>query len=176
MTEFLDCASLLELNNITPSVRKRRLSAELKLCINKFASIQLSFDNELDSFVLIIVDNNITPYFNTVSIILPTEYPFKPPKIKLNEHDYTSLLKMNSRDKLNAVKKFTGRDCLCCNTIICNDNWAPAITFIDIISEINRNIKLIDKISLQVSFDKIKLLLNDDYKNIETRKTLEKNI
>jgi hypothetical protein len=83
---------------------------------------------------------------------------------------------MNSRDKLNAVKKFTGRDCLCCNTIICNDNWAPAITFIDIISEINRNIKLIDKISLQVSFDKIKLLLNDDYKNIETRKTLEKNI
>jgi hypothetical protein len=36
MTELLDSASLLALNNITPITRRKRISAELKLFIDKF--------------------------------------------------------------------------------------------------------------------------------------------
>ena len=176
MTDFIDSASLLTLNSITPSVRRRRINSELITLKKNFASISLSFDNELNSFVLIIIDNNITPSFNTISIIFPDEYPFKPPKIKLNEHDYDSLLKMNNPVKLNALKNLTGRDCLCCNTITCYDNWAPAMTIYDIISEINNNLKIIDKILLKLSFDKFKLLLQDDYKNMENMRNNEKII
>ena len=176
MTELIDSASLLTLNNIIPSVRQRRIYSELKMLKNNFESFNLSFDNELDLFVLTIIDNNITPLFNTISIIFPDEYPFKPPKIKLNEHDYDSLLKMNNPVKLNALKNLTGRDCLCCNTITCYDNWAPAMTIYDIISEIKNNLKIIDKILLKISFDKFKLLLQDDYKNMENVRNTEKNI
>jgi ubiquitin-protein ligase len=176
MTDFIDCASLLTLNSVTPPVRRRRINSELITLKNNFASINLLFDNELNSFVLLIIDNNITPQFNTISIIFPDEYPFKPPKIKLNEEDYDSLLKMNNPVKLNALKNLTGRDCLCCNTITCYDNWAPAMTIYDIISEIKNNLKIIDKILLKVTFDKFKLLLQDDYKNMENMRNNEKII
>lgn len=170
MTELLDSASLLVLNNITPITRRKRISAELKLFINKFGSINLSFTTDSDSLVLTIIDNNITPQFNTFSFVLPNEYPFRPPKVIINGQNYTKLIKMNNHEKLHVLKSLTDKDCLCCNTITCNDNWSPAMTFIDIISEIKQNFKLIDKISLQMTFDKFKLLLHDDYKNMETRK------
>ena len=176
LTELLDSSSLLVLNNINPITRRKRISAELKQFINKFGSVDLSFITDLDSFVLTIIDNNITPQFNTFSFVLPNEYPFKSPKVIINGKDYTSLLKFTSPEKLNVLKSLTNKSCLCCNTITCNDNWSPAMTFIDIISEIKNNFKLIDKILLQISFNKFKLLLNDDYKNMVTRKNNGKNI
>ena len=170
MTELLDSASLLVLNNTTPITRRKRISAELKLFINKFGSVNLSFTNDSDSLIFTIIDNNITPQFNTFSFVLPNEYPFRPPKVIINGQNYTKLIKMNNHEKLHVLKSLTDKDCLCCNTITCNDNWSPAMTFIDIISEIKQNFKLIDKILLQMTFDKFKLLLHDDYKNMETRK------
>jgi len=174
MTELLDSSSLLELNNITPFVRRKRITSELISLKNKYASVDLLFDRELDLVVLTITDNNINSHFNTVSFILPKDYPFKPPKIKINDHDYMSLLKITNRDKLNVLKSLTNKSCLCCSTIICNDNWSPAITCCIIISEINENYKLIEKIILKIAFDKFKLLLNDDYKNMENMENMEK--
>jgi ubiquitin-protein ligase len=176
MTELLDSTSLLTVNNIIPNTRRKRISAELNLFINKFEFGNLSFTNDLDSLVLTIIDNNITPQFNTFSFVLPKEYPFRPPTVIINGQNYTSLLKFTSREKLNVLRSLTNKSCLCCNTITCYDNWSPAMTFIDIISEIKNNFKLIDKILLQISFDKFKLLLSDDYKNNETMKNMEKFI
>jgi ubiquitin-protein ligase len=176
MTELLDSASLLILNNITPSVRRKRISAELKLFINKFGYINLSFTTDSDSLILTIVDNNITPQFNTFSFVIPNDYPFKPPNVIINGKNYTNLIKMNNSEKLNILKSLTNKSCLCCNTITCYDNWSPALTFIDIISEVNNNLRLIEKILLQISFNKFKQLLHDDYKNMETRKNMGKII
>ena len=176
MTELLDSASLLVLNNTTPNTRRKRISAELKLFINKFGSINLSFTTDSDSLIFTIIDNNIIPQFNTIAFVVPIDYPFRPPLVCINGQNYTSLIKFTSREKLNVLKSLTDKDCLCCNTIICSDNWSPAMTFIDIVSEIKNNFKLIDKILLQISFNKFKLLLSDDYKNNETRKNMGKNI
>ena len=174
MTELLDSASLLILNNITPITRRKRISAELKLFINKFGYINLSFTTDSDSLILTIIDNNITPQFNTFSFVVPNDYPFRPPKVIINGQKYTNLIKINNHEKLHVLKSLTDKDCLCCNTITCNDNWSPAMTFIDILSEIKDNFKLIDKILLQISFNKFKPLLHDDYKNNETRKNMGK--
>jgi ubiquitin-protein ligase len=176
MTELLDSASLLILNNITPSVRRKRISAELKLFINKFGSINLSFTTDLDSLILTIIDNNITSQFNTFSFVVPNDYPFRPPNVIINGQNYTNLIKMNNHEKLHVLKSLTNKSCLCCNTITCYDNWSPALTFIDIISEVNNNLRLIDKILLQISFNKFKQLLHDDYKNMENRKNMGKII
>ena len=174
MTELLDSASLLVLNNTTPITRKKRISAELKLFINKFGSINLSFTTDSDSLIFTIIDNNIIPQINTFSFVVPIDYPFRPPLVCINGQNYTKIIKMNNHEKLHVLKSLTDKDCLCCNTIICSDNWSPAMTFIDIISEIKNNLKLIDKILLQISFNKFKLLLSDDYKNNETRKNMGK--
>ena len=174
MTELLDSASLLVLNNTTPITRRKRISAELKLFINKFGSINLSFTTDSDSLIFTIIDNNIIPQINTFSFVVPIDYPFRPPLVCINGQNYTKIIKMNNHEKLHVLKSLTDKDCLCCNTIICNDNWSPAMTFIDIISEIKNNLKLIDKILLQISFNKFKLLLSDDYKNNETRKNMGK--
>ena len=176
MTELLDSASLLVLNNTTPITRRKRISAELKLFINKFGSINLSFTTDSDSLIFTIIDNNIIPQFNTFSFVVPIDYPFRPPKVIINGQKYTNLIKMNNHEKLHILKSLTDKSCLCCNTVTCNDNWSPALTFIDILSEIKHNFKLIDKILLQISFNKFKLLLHNDYKNNETRKNIGKNI
>ena len=176
MTELLDSASLLILNNITPSVRRKRISAELKLFINKFGYINLSFTTDSDSLILTIIDNNITSQFNTFAFVVPNDYPFRPPNVIINGKNYTNLIKMNNSEKLNILKSLTNKSCLCCNTITCYDNWSPALTFIDIISEVNNNLRLIEKILLQISFNKFKQLLHDDYKNMETRKNMGKII
>jgi len=176
MTEFIDSNSLLALNNVSSSVVRKRISAELKTLINTYTHIHITSNNELESIVLHIHDNNITSQYNEFSFIIPNTYPFQPPKVKLNEDDYINLLKINSYNKSKIIQKLTCKTCLCCNTIICKDNWSPALTFIDIITEIKHHLKIIDKILLQLSFDKFKLLLCDDYKNMETMRNMNKII
>jgi ubiquitin-protein ligase len=176
MTEFIDSNSLLALNNVSSSVVRKRISAELKTLINTYTHIHITSNNELESIVLHIHDNNITSQYNEFSFIIPNTYPFQPPKVKLNEDDYINLLKINSYNKSKIIQKLTSKCCLCCNTIICKDNWSPALTFIDIITEIKHHLKIIDKILLQLSFDKFKLLLCDDYKNMETMRNMNKII
>jgi ubiquitin-protein ligase len=167
MTEFLDSASLLKINNINSSIRRKRINSEIIELKKTYAFVDLSFDNDKDLLILTIIDNNLNQRFNNLSFILPNEYPFKPPKILINGEDYMNLLKISNSDKLNALKSLTNKSCLCCDTNICNDNWSPALTCCRIITEINKNFKIIEKITLKIAFDKLKLLLNDDYKNIE---------
>ena len=165
MSELLDLDNLLKLNNANSSIRRKRIASELISLKNNYEYVNLIRNNELDSIVL--MDNNINPQFNILSFILPNEYPFKPPKIIINDQNYISLLKLNSPEKLQVLHSLTGLKCLCCNTMVCNDNWSPIVTCCNIISEINANFKLIEKILLKISFDKLKLPLNDDYKNME---------
>jgi len=167
MTEHLDSSSLLKLNNVNSSIRKKRINSEIIELKNNYEFVDLSFDSDKDLLILKIIDNNLSSQFNTLYFVLPNEYPFKPPKILINGQDYMSLLKLSKPDKLNALKSLTKKSCLCCYTNICNDNWSPAITCCKLISEINENLKLINKITLKIAFDKLKLLLRDDYKNIE---------
>lgn len=176
MTEFLDSNSLIILNNIKSSVIRRRLTAEINLLKNNYNCIHLFFDNELDSIVLKIIDSNINPNYNTLSFIIPENFPFKPPIVLINDDNYMNILKINTFNKFNALKSLTNKCCLCCNTIICDSNWYPALTIKSIITEINDNFKLIEKILLKVSFDKLKLILQDNYKNQNNTQNIEKII
>ena len=178
MSEFLDPSSLINLNNINSSIRRKRISTELKILKNNYQCVNLTFNNDLDSLVLIIYDN-IIPNLNSLSFILPNEYPFKPPKVIINGQNYINLLKMyNNPNNLSVLKSLTNRCCLCCNTIVSRDNWSPSIKFHHVISEINENLKIIEKILLKMSFDKFKLLLHYDYRNIKNfiPFTIEKHI
>jgi ubiquitin-protein ligase len=96
MTEFIDSNSLLALNNVSSSVVRKRISAELKTLINTYTNIHISYNNELELIVLHIHDNTITSQYSKFAFIIPNTYPFQPPKVKLNEDDYINLLKINN--------------------------------------------------------------------------------
>ena len=109
MSELLDSASLLKLNNVNSLIRRKRINLEMMELKNNYAFVDLSFDNDKDLLVLTIIDNKLNSRFNTLSFILPKEYPFKPPKILINGQDYMSLLKLSKPNKLNALKSLTGK-------------------------------------------------------------------
>ena len=176
MTEFIDSNSLITLNNIKSSVIRRRITAEIKLLKNDNNCIHLLFDNELNSIVLKIIDSNINPNYNTLSFIISENFPFKPPIVLIDDDNYINILKINTFNKLNTLRTLNNDCCLCCKTIICDANWYPGLTINSIISEINNNFKLIEKILLKVSFDKLKLILQDNYKNKNNKQNIEKII
>ena len=83
-----------------------------------------------------------------IQFILSENYPFQSPKsIMINNYNYYSLIQFKTHHSNN---------CLCCNSLTCNDNWSPAITLDKILDEIyiNMNHKL--NYSYNICVDKIK--------------------
>ena len=98
----------------------------------------------------------ITPNYNRLEFTIPNDYPFKPPQsILLNGQNYRYRLKnMPSRISelyYHPYKMYLGDitisnmkrpECICCNTILCPDNWSPVVSIYHILSEITKHNKL----------------------------------
>ena len=63
-------------------------------------------------------------------------YPFRPPKVLINIHNYKSLLRnSNLMQKYKTFLKFD--KCMCCNSILCK--WSPHYGITHILKEIKSN-------------------------------------
>jgi hypothetical protein len=91
---------------------------------------------------------------NKLNIKLDDFYPFKAPKITINDDDFFNTIRNSDQ---NMTKKIYGFDCFCCESYLCSKNWAPSIRLDQVIDQsfdlINKkkslnNIKL-DEISQQ---------------------------
>jgi ubiquitin-protein ligase len=100
------------------------------------------------------------------SLILDSNYPFRPPKIKINFTTYYEFLKISFLPFSEHLRKIHKINCLCCSTVTCGDNWSPAYTTNHIITEIRRfkgykrdliNKMFADKIKLKYLIDDINL-------------------
>ena len=166
MTEVIDSNSLLALNN-APRIVGKRINAELKTLIKKYTNLYIRFDNDLELIKLHIHDNNITPNYNTFTFIIPPEYPFKPPIVKLDSDDYINLLKIYKKEESEFLKQITGKSCLCCNTCVNKDNWGPAITIDSILDEIKQNLIIVKTVKNRLlNNDNNNQFINDDEKNL----------
>ena len=76
------------------------------------------------------IDNQIM----NIRMVMPDTYPFKPPKVEINNKDYHRLLQSNN------IRKIKKTYCLCCSSLICQENWGPFFGIINIINEIYQNI------------------------------------
>ena len=65
-------------------------------------------------------------------------YPFYPPDVMLYDNDYHDQLAMLNTN----IMKFDKTRCLCCESILCKDNWYVGKKLYDIFEEIERNIKI----------------------------------
>ena len=83
-------------------------------------------------------------------------YPFQPPQIYYNGNSYLNLLRITDKDERSIVRKYKNKDCLCCDSYDCFDNWSPSINLTSIIDEIKSIVKFKKAIVHILLADKIK--------------------
>ena len=119
----------------TPSYSTRAFR-ELCAMMHKYGDV--SAHTGLHGFIVLIVndkENNTIFQFNVSSA-----YPFSPPKqITVNKTPYANTLRITNRFKpfLNTLYGLT---CMCCDSLICSDKWAPCSTMQLFIDEYYTNV------------------------------------
>lgn len=103
----------------------------------------------------------------TYKFILTNQYPFRPPKIYINDQPYLNILQLRGDYEKDMVKKIKGQDCLCCHSMSCSANWSPAIKLLRIIDEIKDTLKFKRDIINVLLADKIKKKYNMPYAHFE---------
>ena len=68
-------------------------------------------------------------------------FPFQSPsEIKLNNKDYLSIIRNINKNFLELIGIGNDIKCLCCESIICSNNWSPTIKIVSILNEIDKNV------------------------------------
>ena len=100
--------------------------------------------------------------------IISNNYPFNPPKIKVNDKPLAFYHRITNEVFRNSLKKYTGIQCFCCETILCSNNWGPQFTINDIIKDINHFTEANRQVVIRVIIDVIKRkYLIDDINIVE---------
>ena len=75
---------------------------------------------------------------NTLKFILSERYPFREPRLMINDTFYKNHLAQNPNcERINKfIEKYMGIHCLCCSSIIYDKNWSPAFRISNVLSEI----------------------------------------
>jgi hypothetical protein len=72
-----------------------------------------------------------------LKFILPERYPFREPKLMINDQYYKNSILINPTcERINKFLKINKVDCMCCSSIICDKNWSPAYRIENVLFEI----------------------------------------
>lgn len=93
---------------------------------------------------------------NNYKFIISDCYPFVPPKVFINKKHILHYYKITNIYFNTLLKKYTGMDCFCCQTILCYDNWNPTCSFIRILDEFNEYMDMRRQIIIRIFVDVIK--------------------
>lgn len=130
-------------------VSGRRIANDCKKLYEKYPNFVLS--NNSGNVELIVTENE-----EKYGFVFNSSYPFQPPKIYYNGNSYLDLLRINDNDERNIVRKYKNKDCLCCDSYECFDNWSPAINLTSIVDEIKSIVQFKKTIVRILLADKIK--------------------
>jgi ubiquitin-protein ligase len=123
------------LTKYTSGPIRRRVSKELEILYNLFAYIELSITNQGKLEIILYeidADNKIQKY----GFVLCNDYPFRSPAMFFQNKPYLHYLRINhTLSSINLVRRITGKDCFCCSSYNCGDNWGPGVTMKKIIDE-----------------------------------------
>ena len=127
----------------------KRIANDCKKLYEKYPNFLLS--NNSGRVELIVIENE-----ENYGFIFDRSYPFKPPKIYYNGKSYLDLLRITDNDERKIVRKYKKKDCLCCDSYDCPDNWSPSINLTSIVDEIKNIVQFKKTIVRILLADKIK--------------------
>ena len=104
-----------------------RLVSELPELSNKYP---IKIYMHLETFRLHVLD---------ITLHIQSSYPFTPPSITIEDLDWCSFCSIKECSG-TLVKKYSGHNCLCCNSKL--QNWSPIMSINTVIDEVD-NIKRI---------------------------------
>jgi len=79
-------------------------------------------------------------YTISLQLIFTSEYPFRSPEcIMLNGCDNNIYKILLARISEHYYKQGNAGKCLCCNTVLCRDNWNPGTKITCLLEEVNTN-------------------------------------
>jgi hypothetical protein len=141
-------------------MNKNRLINEMSQLCKNFNDIRIYKENNND--IMIIKEDN------EYKFILDQNYPFRSPKyFFVNNINYKKKLCFINSKLLVYLKKIYGIDCLCCNSLFCNNNWSPGNRLEQIINEYNDNVLIKKNIVKHYLCDLIKKKYNCDFAYFE---------
>jgi hypothetical protein len=164
---MIDCRKYCNYKNIVNELNKveiqkcvgflqKRILREYSDIFNEFTNscIYVTFNEQTNSITIIVNcnDNKIQSYM----FIIDKKYPFSSPKIYYNNKPYKSLLEIPSARFRNYLQKITNKNCLCCYSLDCKNNWSPGVTLKLIITDINKNINYKKMIIIAILIDQLK--------------------
>ena len=118
----------------------RRVQREMKILNESYDFVESSHDEDTKSHVIsCLVDN----WF--IEVQVPQMYPFKAPKVLINQKDYREMLIFRDSE-FREILKANGVSCLCCKSLLCTSNWAPIRMIHHILDEVVENKKFIQAI------------------------------
>jgi len=145
----------LKMESLTLKSIYRRLQRDLTSMYKLYDKITVEEGNTSNEFNVIIyelVDEKIICY----KFVIKHNYPFACPAVFLNNRPYKSFLFGKTNYEYINLKKNFGIDCLCCESLTCNENWSPKQTLNSIIDEIKHYKKIKKNLVFKIIIDIIK--------------------
>ena len=125
------------------AVMKRSTNETVQL-LRKYPHLDIRINPKEENFIVEINIHNLN-----ITFVLNDYYPFKPPQdIRINNMLYFQQLQTFHPE---IVRKYKGKECLCCNSVICN--WKPTNKFEDVVSEVITNVNFMNSIYSNISFE-----------------------
>jgi len=143
-----------KLDNLPQKSLKRRLTLELREIIKYFNINEYSIDiiiNNTKSYNIIIYNYNNDKTYD----FLMNDYPFYPPKLKINGKDENYYLQIKNKEFRYALFKYKNIDCFCCHSLTCINNWIPTKKMIDIIKQFEEFEEITKELNRKLITEKI---------------------
>ena len=138
---------------------KSRISNEINNLIFQCSSVKI--EKEDNEYLITVKNNN-----NYYEILLPVDYPFKPPKyIYVNKVNYNQILCISEEKIKKYLFKFYCIKCLCCYSLI--NNWSPVRCLCNIINDIDYIITIKKKLYIKILCDQIKYKYGFEFLDID---------
>lgn len=134
--------------------RELREMIEQNLCDPESISFTCEIDNiSKHHFYKLNLRHNLDHRW--YEFILSPHYPFRAPKLRLNNRAYETFL-CSSVAFNKALDKFTGNKCLCCKSMLCQDNWAPIMLLKQVFAEVQLYHNFCRKVSTHIIVNVVK--------------------
>jgi ubiquitin-protein ligase len=150
----------VSLQNIVDFPSRQRITREITSLIEKNGYDKNDIDFYIEHNRNGTINNVLTIYDkdtrNFYSFHIPKNYPFNPPKLIINGKPYLHYLKITSDIFKSELYKYSNSNCFCCSSLLCNANWTPVKSIINIIQEFNTYRNICKKIYFILIVNKLK--------------------